>query len=54
MRYSRNRRGREEASASIWCQDGIATETTTRYQLGKNLRLWIVGRSKAEQTHPRL
>jgi len=35
MRYSRNRRGREEASASIWCQDGIATETTTRYQLGK-------------------
>ena len=35
MRYSRNRRGREEASASIRCQDGIATETTTRCQLGK-------------------
>jgi hypothetical protein len=35
MRYSCNRRGREEASASIRCQDGIATETTTRCQLGK-------------------
>jgi hypothetical protein len=35
MRYSCNRRGREEASASIWCQDGIAAETSTRCQLGK-------------------
>ena len=43
MRYSRNRRGREEASASIRCQDGIATETSTRYQLGKTCvcRSWV-------------
>ena len=35
MRYSCNRRGREDASADIWSQDGIATETTARCQLGK-------------------
>jgi hypothetical protein len=35
MRYSCNRRSREEASASIWCQDGFAAETSTRCQLGK-------------------
>ncbi|TWW09433.1 hypothetical protein E3A20_14360 [Planctomyces bekefii] len=35
MRHSCNRRGREEASADIWCQDGITTETSTRIQLDK-------------------